>query len=50
MIEKQEKGTLLEYREKAKCNQDIAKLIDMIDKLQIQLNKALEALKKNESF
>ena len=40
------KGSLDEYREKGKSNQDIADLVAMIDKLKIELAKALEALAK----
>jgi hypothetical protein len=46
MNEKQAKGSLHEYREKGKTNQNIADLVAMIDKLQIELNKALEAYSK----
>jgi hypothetical protein len=40
------KGSLEEYREKGKNNQDMADLVEMIDRLQIQLTKALEAYAK----
>jgi len=40
------KGSLDEYREKGKSNQDIADLVAMIDRLKIELTKALEALAK----
>lgn len=46
MNEKQAKGSLDEYREKGKTNQDIADLVAMIDRLQIELTKALEAYSK----
>lgn len=42
------------YREKGKSNEDIAHLVAMIDKLQIQLNKTLDAyaaeLEKSKSL
>jgi hypothetical protein len=42
------KGSLNEYREKGKSNQDVADLVAMIDKMQVELTKALEAIAKNE--
>jgi len=46
MKENTTKGSLEEYRGKGKNNQDISDLVDMIDRLQIQLTKALEAYAK----
>lgn len=46
MKEKPTQGSLDEYREKGKTNQDIAILVDHIDRLQIELTKALEAYVK----
>jgi len=46
MTEKPTKGSLDEYREKGKTNYDIAALVAMIDGLQIELTKTLEAMVK----
>jgi hypothetical protein len=49
MTEKPTKGSLDEYREKGKTNQDIADLVAMIDRLRNELTNVLEA-RKNEQI
>lgn len=46
MSKKPTAGSLDEYREKGKTNQDISDLVAMIDRLKIELTKAVEACVK----